>query len=209
MSVFCVGVHKKITFYPLFLKMNLGIMPSAKVASEYGFHEFVNLGEAVRKGDNMAFQKIIDENQTIFIQHGIYLVLEYVRMISYRNLFRRIYLLQNNTKLLLSSFEAALQYLGEDVDSDAVECLLANLIFQGRIKGYISHEKKFMIVSKTDAFPTSSVIKKNKQSCKTKQVNGRWIMIPTAPQRIRDIVIAIMGWEGVTVGNVVGVAGLG
>ncbi len=34
-------------------------------------------------------------------------------------------------------------------------------------------------------------------------------MIPTAPQRIRDIVIAIMGWEGVTVGNVVGVAGLG
>ncbi len=37
-------------------------------------------------------------------------------------------------------------------------------------------------------------------------------MIPTAPQRIRDIAIdvfAIMGWEGVTVGNVVGVAGLG
>ncbi len=37
-------------------------------------------------------------------------------------------------------------------------------------------------------------------------------MIPTAPQRIRDIAIdvfAIMEWEWVTMGNVVGVADLG
>lgn len=141
--------------------MNLGIMPSSKVATDYGFHEFVQLGEAVKKGDVISFQRIMDENQTTFIQHGVYLVLEYVRMIAYRNLFRRVYLLQgSNTKLLLQSFEAALEFLGEDVDNDAVECLLANLIFQGRVKGYISHEKKFMIVSKTDAFPSGTVIKK-------------------------------------------------
>ena len=140
--------------------MNLGIMPTARVASEYNFVEYYRLGEAVKRGDVMLFQRIMDENQTTFIQHGIYLVLEYVRMIAYRNLFRRIFLFQNNTKLLLQSFEAALQYLGEDVDCDAVECILSNLIFQGRIKGYISHEKKFMMVSKTDAFPSSTVVKK-------------------------------------------------
>ncbi len=42
----------------------------------------------------------------------------------------------------------------EDVDLEEVECIVANLIFQKQIKGYIAHEKKILVVSKTDAFPS-------------------------------------------------------
>jgi hypothetical protein len=41
------------------------------------------------------------------------------------------------------------------MDLDELECILANLIFQGSIKGYIAH-KKCVIFSKTDPFPPPS-----------------------------------------------------
>ena len=43
---------------------------------------------------------------------------------------------------------------------DEIECIVANLIFQGKVKGYISHQKRVVVVSKADPFPTSAVIKK-------------------------------------------------
>lgn len=48
----------------------------------------------------------------------------------------------------------------EDVDMDEIECILANLIYQGKIKGYISHSKRLLIISQKDAFPKNSIIKK-------------------------------------------------
>jgi hypothetical protein len=47
----------------------------------------------------------------------------------------------------------------EDVDMSEIECILANLIYQGKIKGYISHKGGLLIVSKQDPFPKSAVIK--------------------------------------------------
>jgi hypothetical protein len=41
----------------------------------------------------------------------------------------------------------------EDVDLDEVECIVANLIFQKFMKGYISHEKATLVLSVKDAFP--------------------------------------------------------
>lgn len=52
-----------------------------------------------------------------------------------------------------------MQQLEQDVDMDEVECILANLIYQGKIKGYISHEKKTLIISKADPFPRAGVVK--------------------------------------------------
>lgn len=54
---------------------------------------------------------------------------------------------------------SAMQQLEQDVDMDEVECILANLIYQGKIKGYISHEKKTLIISKADPFPRAGVVK--------------------------------------------------
>ena len=40
---------------------------------------------------------------------------------------------------------------------DEVECILANLIFKGLIKGYISHQKQTLVLSKKDPFPTAAI----------------------------------------------------
>ena len=101
------------------------------------------------------------EQQSSFVRIGVYLVLEQVKLIAYRNLFKRLFLLTNSTRLNLNSFEAAFKFLGEyDTDLDEIECILANQIFQNKIKGYISHQKRFLIVSKSEPFPTTAVIKK-------------------------------------------------
>ena len=41
----------------------------------------------------------------------------------------------------------------EDVDMDEVECILANLIHQRYIKGYIAHPQKILVCSREQAFP--------------------------------------------------------
>lgn len=40
-----------------------------------------------------------------------------------------------------------------NLDLDEVECMLANLIYMGLIKGYISHEQRLMVLAAKDAFP--------------------------------------------------------
>ena len=139
--------------------MCLGVMPAQKVCAVYGLGEFTALAEAAVRGDVGSFERTLQRHQASFIRIGVYLVLEQVKMLAYRNLFRRIYLLAGSTRLNLYSFEAALKWMGEEeTDVDEIECILANLIYQGKIKGYISHQKRFLIVSKTGPFPKTAVV---------------------------------------------------
>ena len=41
----------------------------------------------------------------------------------------------------------------EEVELSEVECMVANLIFQGYVKGYISHKHATLVLSKKDPFP--------------------------------------------------------
>jgi hypothetical protein len=42
---------------------------------------------------------------------------------------------------------------------DQLECILANLIFKGYVKGYIAHDKGIVVLSKVAAFPAISTLK--------------------------------------------------
>ena len=46
-----------------------------------------------------------------------------------------------------------MQEYDKQLDMDEMECILANLIYMGLIKGYISSEMKMLVLSKEDAFP--------------------------------------------------------
>jgi hypothetical protein len=61
---------------------------------------------------------------------------------------------------MLNFFCRALTWLGENLDMDEIECIVANLIFQGKVKGYLSHERRTLIVSKADPFPTNAIVKR-------------------------------------------------
>lgn len=144
------------------VEMTLGVMPSPLVGSRYGLHEYVTLAAAARKGDLKTFNAVFYANRRVFIKLGVYLVLEQVRAIAYRNLFKRFHLISATTRLSIGAFEAALHSMDLDVDMDEVECILANLIFQQKIKGYLLHQKRFLVISKSDPFPANAIVKRPK-----------------------------------------------
>jgi Transcription-associated recombination protein len=46
----------------------------------------------------------------------------------------------------------------KDIDLDETQCIVSNLIYEGKIKGYISHQHKKLVVSKQNAFPCLSML---------------------------------------------------
>lgn len=50
-------------------------------------------------------------------------------------------------------FHSALQIAGMDVPQEEAECYVANMIYKGLMRGYISHEKQMVVVANTNAFP--------------------------------------------------------
>ena len=96
----------------------------------------------------------------MFIQSGVYLAVEKLRHLTLRNLFKKItIMIQQNPQELqekeyidksnIISLNRPYQVLREwdkELDLDELECILANLIAMGYIKGYISHEKKVLVL---------------------------------------------------------------
>jgi nuclear mRNA export protein PCID2/THP1 len=100
--------------------------------------------------------------QITFLLHctrqGTYLLLEKCKTVCYRNLFKRIFLILDKHQLSLNYIAKSLKWLGMPIDLDEVECILANLIYRGYIRGYLSHAKRVLVLSKREPFPTSAVI---------------------------------------------------
>lgn len=89
--------------------------------------------------------------------HGTYLLLERCKTVCYRSLFKRIHLIYEKTTLPLNHIVSAFKWLDIPIDNDEVECIIANLIYKGIIRGYIAHSKRFLVLSKKDAFPIDSL----------------------------------------------------
>jgi hypothetical protein len=134
-------------------RLVLGKLASAALLGKYSLHHYTELCAAVAQGDLRAFNEHKDAHQSLYIQQGVYLIVERARTIVYRNLFRKLHVLIGSNKLSLRTIAAALGGVGVDVDVDELECVLANLIYQNYVKGYISHQKRFLVVSAKEPFP--------------------------------------------------------
>lgn len=132
----------------------------------------------VRRADLIGFDKALQDGEPQFVQRRIYLTLERARDIVLRNLFRKVFMAaplsepakegdppERRTRVPIDEFAAALKLSGADivdgsgaVDDDEVECLLANMIYKGLMKGYIARERRMVVLSKKgDAFPGTGV----------------------------------------------------
>lgn len=139
--------------------MLLGYMPKQSLLEKYNLMEFWELMESVKKGDLRSLEGVMAKHETFFIDAGIYLIVEKLKLIAYRNLFKKVYLALNTHQIPVLSLLVALQMYGmEDIDMDETECLLANLIYEGKIKGYISYQHKKLVISKQNPFPSLSTI---------------------------------------------------
>ena len=143
-----------ILIYLLPVKMQRGKMPTLKLLKRYDLVPFVDVKEAVVSGNLLLLNEALEKHQTFFIKAGIYLILEKLKVITYRNLFKKTSLLAGTHQIPIEAFRIALHLMGEtEVDTDEVHCIIANLVFDGYLKGYISHPHQKLIISKQKAFP--------------------------------------------------------
>lgn len=155
-----VGNKKRILNYLVPVKLLRGRLPTIKLLEKYSLHEFLPLLNGMRTGNLMEFNDGLMKHQDLFIRRGTYLLLEKCKMICYRNLFKRVYKIVGSEQIKLELIARSFKWLGMTIDLDEVECILANLIFKQYIRGYLSHAKKILVLSKKDPFPTAKVIKK-------------------------------------------------
>lgn len=136
------------------VKMLLGHMPREEALVRYDLEPFASLVKAVKEGNLRAFDSALEAEKDFFWKYGIYLILEKLRNILYRNIFKKVCLIEGGHQIPLHLFKAALDFLtGEPNDIEEIHCILANLIFENRIKGYISLQHQKLVVSKNNPFP--------------------------------------------------------
>ncbi|CAN7997540.1 unnamed protein product, partial [Ixodes hexagonus] len=146
-----------ILIYLIPVKMLLGHMPSEGLLRKYDLMQFSEVVSAVTEGNLLRLDKALSVNEDFFIKSGIYLILERLKGITYRNLFKKVYLLLKTHQIPIEAFLVTLRYMKiEDVDLDELQCIIANLIYEGKIKGYISLQHQKLVVSKQNAFPRLS-----------------------------------------------------
>ncbi|NWW90517.1 PCID2 protein, partial [Rhynochetos jubatus] len=150
---------RMILIYLLPVKMLLGHMPTVQLLKKYDLMQFAEVTKAVSEGNLLLLNDALTKHETFFIRCGIFLILEKLKIITYRNLFKKVYLLLKTHQLSLDAFLVALKFMQvDDVDIDEVQCILANLIYMGHIKGYISHQHQKLVVSKQNPFPPLSTV---------------------------------------------------
>lgn len=135
---------------------------------------FLPLAQCIKKGDIHAFEQALSNGEEEFVKRRIYLPLERAYDTCLRNLLRKVFTTGGfedpkpeapdavpvrRTRIPLSEFTAAISLSSkQNVDSDEVECQLANMIYKGLMKGYIARERQIMVLSKKgDAFPGTRV----------------------------------------------------
>mmetsp|Transcript_19559 Transcript_19559/g.42193 ORF Transcript_19559/g.42193 Transcript_19559/m.42193 type:complete len:402 (+) Transcript_19559:100-1305(+) len=153
-----INNKRLILSYLVPVKLLRGRLPTTHLLQKYGLNEFVPLVEGIRTGDLRTFNDGLLRYQNLFIRRGTYLLLEKCKTVCYRNLFKRVHLILGKSQIHLDSVAKSFKWLGMTIDLDEVECILANLIFRGYIRGYISHSKRILVLSKKDPFPKSAII---------------------------------------------------
>jgi hypothetical protein len=146
---------KLILRYLIPVEMLMGGYCSKRILSKYKLMEYVAISEAVRKGNLRLFNERFEEYEELFINKGVYLIMGKLKSVVYRNLIKRVVkIIGGLIQIKLAEFQKVFSKLtDEEVDLNETECIIANLIYKGWIKGYISHEKSTVVLSKKEAFP--------------------------------------------------------
>jgi hypothetical protein len=176
--------RRMILQYLVPVKLLLGAQPHPLLLERYNLPELAALALAVRRGDLRSFNATMEAHQVAFVRQGLFLVLEKLKLLVYRNLFKRVCMIDiakgsgggssgeggggeagaaagasDYPRMKLAHFERALAWLGADMDLDEIECILANLIGQGFIKAYLHHKSREMICKRGaigEAFPNAA-----------------------------------------------------
>lgn len=153
----CQKNKRQILINLIPVKILLGQMPKANLLVKYDLTQFEEVMKAVKEGNLLRLKNAMAVHETYFIKCGVYQILEKLNIITYRNLFKKVFLITSTHQIPVESFLTTLKFMGmNNIDIDEVECIIVNLIYEGKIKGYISHQHRKLVVSKQNPFPALS-----------------------------------------------------
>ncbi|KOM29608.1 hypothetical protein LR48_Vigan728s003100 [Vigna angularis] len=141
------------------VKLSIGILPKSSLLEKYNLLEYINIVQALRRGDLRLLRRALQDHEDRFLRSGVYLVLEKLELQVYQRLVKKIYIIQKQKdpnrahQVKLDVIVKALKWLEIDMDVDEVECIMAILIFKNLMKGYFAHKSKVVVLSKQDPFP--------------------------------------------------------
>ncbi|KAJ2161746.1 COP9 signalosome (CSN) subunit [Coemansia sp. RSA 552] len=116
------------------------------------------IAKAARAGNLSRFDQIVEEKEHRFVTIGVFLAVERVRKVVVRQLLRKIYLIEGEpSRISFQRFCDGLAAAGiHGVDVPEMEAILADMIFCGYIKGYLSQGHGIAVLSKQQPFPPLS-----------------------------------------------------
>ncbi|KAJ6532270.1 hypothetical protein DFH09DRAFT_1044228 [Mycena vulgaris] len=146
----------RILAYLIPLRILRGHLPSDELMYRFPILAdiFAPFTAAIRTGDIAAFDSALERREARLIELNLLLTVEKARELCLRGLFRRVWVASaKGTRIPLSMFHCALLISGIKVEIEEAECLVANLVYKGFMRGYISHEKQMVVLASTNAFP--------------------------------------------------------
>lgn len=140
--------------YLILVKAYKGIFPTQNLISKYKLKDLGELIFSLKKGNIGNFDRILTGNRNKFIKQGMFVMLEGLKLLAFRNLFKITSKILNSFQVKISSFATALSVAGvKSISFLEIECILVNLIDKKWLKGYISSSQKTLVLSKVDPFP--------------------------------------------------------
>lgn len=109
---------------------------------------------ALLRGDILAFDSAVKQRRSLFVKKYLYLTIEKMRVFVFEKLFYRVHkALDGSTRVTIADFRQAAKHVGADVSGDYLEAALSNMIYNDRLKGYISRERHTVVLRGEGAFP--------------------------------------------------------
>ncbi|SCV68343.1 BQ2448_464 [Microbotryum intermedium] len=150
--------YRRILSYLIPIMLLRGILPTERNLKKAGrletiYRPFI---EAYKSGNVQAYDRHLLYTEKRLMERGTYLVVERAREGVVRNLIKKAWTLEGKPPRMSVADLRRYCIAGsgdETVDSDEMECILANLIGKGFIKGYISHSHGMVVLSKDRPFP--------------------------------------------------------
>lgn len=140
--------------YLIPVKAYKGKFPTQALLVKYKLQDLGDILNSIKQGNIEMFNISLEANQDKFINQGIFVMIESLKLLAYRNLFKRTVRILQSFQVKLSSFSTALAVAGvKSISLLEIECIFTNLINKKWIKGYISSCQKTVVFSKLDPFP--------------------------------------------------------
>ncbi|GAB0498308.1 hypothetical protein MMPV_009649 [Pyropia vietnamensis] len=162
------GHRRAILLYLVPARLLLGVAPSAALLARYDLTDmYGGIVRGVTTGDMGAYAAALTRHEGLFMRRALFLVLDKLRTLVYRSLLRAVQVaLDGKTRLRVGLWAAAMCIAGggdvsaggDEVDLVEAECVAANLIAIGLVKGYIAHKAGYIVLSNNLAFPPVATV---------------------------------------------------